>query len=120
MLFRDLKGPAGIIYTGISLLDTTREWEKQINEDFTFDYSNKELSKMFGVGISTVKKGLDKLVSLGVLEETKRPGHTTIYKLIKEIPIMSPEELEEWKNDPEHYITTYEARLEERLKKKKQ
>jgi hypothetical protein len=58
MLFRDLKGPASIIYTGISLLDTTREWEKQINEDFTFDYSNKELSKMLVVALFNVVRNV--------------------------------------------------------------
>jgi hypothetical protein len=88
MLFRDLSSPAVTVYMVIyELLD------HKLGE---FDYSIDELCQITGKGRSTIGKGLDDLVDYEILEETVRPGHTTLYKLISEVPIMTPEEKKEF------------------------
>jgi hypothetical protein len=78
---------------------------EDINE---FDYSIDELCKMTGRGRSTTRKGLDDLISYGVLKEIVRPSKTTLYKIIGEIDIMTPEKWEE--DDPDHLSTHYHTK----------
>jgi DNA-binding GntR family transcriptional regulator len=67
------------------------------------------MSEDSGSSISTIRRGLDDLVSYGVLKETKRPGHTTFYRVIEEVPLMTPEELDEFakKNGDEIIIIKF-------------
>jgi len=88
MLFRNLSSPAKSVYGLISIyLDYKLG---------SFDYSNKKMSEDSGSSISTIRRGLDDLVSYGVLKETKRPGHTTLYRVIEEVPLMTQEERKEF------------------------
>ena len=112
MLLRNISSPALSIYIIIYhlLLD-------DINE---FDYSIDEFCEITGRGRSTIRKGLDDLVSYGVLKEIVRPSKTTLYKIIGEIDIMTPEEWEE--NNKEQrlhnpdYLSSDEATREARKK----
>jgi DNA-binding GntR family transcriptional regulator len=112
MLLRNISSPALSIYIIIYhlLLD-------DINE---FDYSIDEFCEITGRGRSTIRKGLDDLVSYGVLKEIKRPGHTTLYKIIGEVDVMTPEEWEECNKEQRlhnpDYLSFDEATKEARKK----
>ena len=47
-------------------------------------------------------------MSYGVLKETVRPGNTTLYKIIGEVDVMTPEEWEI--HDPDHVSTHYHTK----------
>ena len=89
MLLRNMSMASTSVYFGITVImgAKVKDW---------FDCSTKELSEITGRSTSTIRRGLDDLVSYGILEKTERPGHTTLYRVIEEVPLMTPEERKEF------------------------
>lgn len=74
MLFKDLSSSAKIVY------HVTRRIKNHKTDSFF--HSSQKIADIAGISLRSCQYALDELVQKGILKETPRPGHTSLYTFI--------------------------------------